>query len=197
MRNRPVLVGVTGGIGAGKSTICKIFEVLGCKTYYADDRAKWLMENNASLISGVKELFGDDAYFDGKLNRKKITEKAFNDSALLGRLNAIVHPVVKMDFEHWISINSKEKMLLKEAALLFETGSYKELDHCILVIAEENIRIERVVQRDSHRSMEAVRDIISKQMADEQKTPLADFLIHNNGRESSIAQVMKIYTQLT
>lgn len=196
MTNKPTVVGVTGGIGSGKSTICKIFEVLGCKTYYADDRAKWLMENDLTLVEGVKNLFGDDAYLKEILDRKAIAEKAFKDSSLLKKLNDLVHPSVKEDFEKWVAENSDLKILLKEAALLFETGSYKELDQCILVVADEQTRIDRVIQRDAHRNEEGVKAIISKQMTDKQKIPLADFVIHNDGNESVIKQVLEIYSKL-
>lgn len=197
MKSRPIIVGVTGGIGSGKSTICKIFEVLGCKTYYADDRAKWLMENNAELITSVKEFFGDEAYLENKLNRKFIADQAFKDSTLLGKLNAAVHPVVKSDFEKWIAENNEENILLKEAALLFETGSYKELDYCVLVVADEQTRIERVIKRDEHRNRKGVNDIIKKQMMDEEKIPLADFIIDNNGKDSVINQVIHAFKKLS
>ena len=171
--------------------------MLGCKTYYADDRAKWLMENDANLIISVKELFGDDAYLKNRLNRKFIADQAFKDSTLLGKLNAAVHPIVKSDFEKWIGENNEESILLKEAALLFETGSYKELDYCILVVADEQTRIERVIRRDEHRNKEGVNDIIKKQMKDEEKTPLADFIIDNNGKDSVISQVLQTFKKLS
>lgn len=196
MKNKPTIVGVTGGIGSGKSTVCKIFEVLGCKTYYADDRAKWLMENDHILIEGVKSLFGKQAYSGNKLDREVIAGKAFKDSSLLEKLNGLVHPSVKQDFEQWIDENTDIKILLKEAALLFETGSYKQLDKTILVTAVEQIRIERVIKRDAHRTEEGVRDIMSKQMSDEKKVPLADFIINNSGKKSVIDQVMTIYSKL-
>lgn len=197
MKSKPTIVGVTGGIGSGKSTICKIFEVLGCKTYYADDRAKWLMENDASLVESVKRLFGNEAYSEGKLNRKLIADKVFREGFLLDKLNSLVHPAVKSDFEKWISENQSSKILLKEAALLFETGSYKELDHCILVVADEQTRIKRVIQRDEHRNEEGVKEIIKKQMTDEKKIPLASYIVDNNGKNSVINQVLAIYKKLS
>lgn len=196
MKDRPTIVGVTGGIGSGKSTVCKIFEILKCPAYYADDRAKWLMENDPDLVHGVKQLFGDTAYLENKLNRKVISEKAFQDGSLLGKLNDLVHPAVKTDFENWIAENKTEKILVKEAALLFETGSYKELDYCILVIADEQTRISRVIQRDSHRDEGGIKAIIGKQMTDEEKIPLADFIINNNGKTSVIHQVLEIHQKL-
>lgn len=196
MIGKPLIVGVTGGIGSGKTTVCKIFETLGAKTYYADDRAKWLMENDNGLIKDIKALFGDDAYNGGKLDRKYLASKAFQDDSVLEQLNSLVHPVVGRDVEEWISENKEAKLLLKEAALLFETGSYKSLDKTILVIAPEETRIQRVVSRDDHRSEQDVKNIMANQMKDEEKKPLADYIIANDGDQSVIKQVMKIYDKL-
>ncbi len=189
-------MGITGGIGSGKTTICKVFETLGAITYYSDDRAKWLMENDSKLIIGVKELFGEKAYQNDKLDRKHIASQAFKDSSILEKLNNIVHPAVARDVEEWASKNQNAKLLLKEAALLFETGSYKSLYKTILVTAQEEVRIERVTKRDAHRTNEDVRDIIQKQMKDEEKIPLADFIIENDGTKSVIKQVMDVYNHL-
>ena len=196
MKSKPPIVGITGGIGSGKTTVCRVFETLGAITYYADDRAKWLMENDSQLINGIKELFGEGAYQSGKLDRKHIAGQAFKDSSLLEKLNGIVHPAVARDVEEWVSKNHDAKLLLKEAALLFETGSYKSLDKTILVTAPEEVRIDRVAKRDAHRTKEDVRDIIQKQMKDEEKIPLADFIIENDGTKSVIKQVMEIYNRL-
>ncbi|WP_370090313.1 dephospho-CoA kinase [Ekhidna sp.] len=196
MKNKPPIVGITGGIGSGKTTICKVFETLGAITYYSDDRAKWLMENDSKLIIGVKELFGEKAYQNDKLDRKHIASQAFKDSSILEKLNNIVHPAVARDVEEWASKNQNAKLLLKEAALLFETGSYKSLYKTILVTAQEEVRIERVTKRDAHRTNEDVRDIIQKQMKDEEKIPLADFIIENDGTKSVIKQVMDVYNHL-
>lgn len=190
------MVGITGGIGSGKTTVCKIFETLGAGTYYADDRAKWLMENDAPLIKEVKQLFGEEAYTDGKLDRKHIAGVAFRDEGLLEKLNAVVHPAVGRDFEGWVNENLEARLLLKEAALIFETGSYKLLDQTILVTAPEDVRIKRVVTRDTHRTEKDVKDIIAKQMSDKEKAGLADFVIENDGKKSLIKQVMTVYQQL-
>lgn len=196
MNSRPLIVGVTGGIGSGKSTICKIFETLGAITYYADDRAKWLMVNDNTLIKEIKNLFGEEAYKNGELDRKHIAGIAFKDQSRLEKLNKHVHPAVAKDVEHWVKENSDAPLLLKEAALLFETGSYKALDKTILVTAPREQRIRRVVLRDSHRSEEDVKAIISKQLSDDEKTSLADYVIENDGKNSVIKQVMEIYPLL-
>ncbi|WP_424962419.1 dephospho-CoA kinase [Ekhidna sp.] len=196
MSNKPHIVGITGGIGSGKTTVCKIFETMGARTYYADDRAKWLMENDDQLIKNIKALFGEEAYREDKLDRKHIASMAFKDDSLLEQLNGLVHPAVSHDVVKWIDENQDARLLLKEAALLFETGSYKALDKNILVTAPEDIRILRVVSRDSHRSEQDVKNIIENQMKDEEKRPLADFVIENDGNQSVIKQVMNIYEEL-
>ncbi len=196
MMNKPRIVGITGGIGSGKSTVCRVLEILGASTYYADDRAKWLMANDELLKQEIIELFGESAYKAGELDRSYIASIAFNDKTVLEKLNRLVHPAVARDVEQWKEANDSAPLLLKEAALLFETGSYKSLDKTILVTAPEEIRILRVTQRDSHRSAEDVRTIIGKQMSDEEKAPLADFIIQNDGKQSIIKQVMNIYASL-
>ncbi|MEP1035642.1 dephospho-CoA kinase [Ekhidna sp.] len=196
MNSQPLIVGVTGGIGSGKSTVCKVFEILGAVTYYADDRAKWLMTNDGQLVSSIKRLFGDEAYENGRLDRQHIAGIAFKDQTMLEQLNQLVHPTVANDVEQWKKANKDAPILLKEAALLFETGSYKSLDKTILVTAPLEVRIQRVIRRDSYRSREDVRAIIDKQMSDEKKIPLADYTIVNDGKQSVIKQVMKLYSSL-
>lgn len=196
MITKPLIVGITGGIGSGKSTVCRVLEVLGAHTYYADDRAKWLMANDDLLKHEIIKLLGESAYKDGELDRTYIASIAFNDKTVLEKLNRLVHPAVARDVEKWKEANDSVPLLLKEAALLFETGSYKSLDKTILVTAPEEIRVQRVIQRDSHRSAEDVMAIIGKQMSDEEKTPLADFIIQNDGKQSIIKQVMNIYSSL-
>lgn len=196
MSNKPSLIGVTGGIGSGKSTVCKIFEVLGHQVYYADDRAKWLMQNEPSLINEIKGLFGEMAYKDNRLDRTFIAEQVFKNEELLTKLNGLVHPAVADDLKRWAATHQKERILFDEAALLFDNGSYKKMDKMILVVAPEELRIERVVARDPHRTSESVKEIINNQMSDEQKSELTDFIIYNDGRSSLIKQVMELYPKL-
>ncbi|MEM6829088.1 MAG: dephospho-CoA kinase [Bacteroidota bacterium] len=195
--SRPYLVGVTGGIGSGKSTLCKVYEILGSKCYYADDRAKQLMENNQDLITKITVLFGAEAYVDGRLNRKEIGRQVFRNQTLLEQLNQLVHPVVKDDFSLWVEENRNVGVLLKEAALLFETGSYKELDRTILVTADREVRMQRVLHRDSHRSKEDVIGIMDKQLPDTQKSDLADYIVSNDGSTSLIKQAVEVYKKLS
>ena len=153
--SRPWLIGITGGIGAGKSIVSKVFETLGIPKYDADTRAKWLMNNNQKLVDSIRKLFGNNAYQNGELDRKFIASKAFEDKTLLEQLNQLVHPAVSKDFTEWAN-QHHTPYLLKEAALIFETGSYKDLDKIITVTAAEPIRIQRVMKRDG-RSEEQVK----------------------------------------
>ena len=138
---KPYLLGITGGIGSGKSTVSKIFEVLGIKIYQSDDMAKYLMENDNKLISSIINYFGEESYINGKINKEYISQNVFYDKEKLQTINNLVHPVVINDFKKWCLIHKNEKILIKEAALLFESKSYKKLDFVIYVYAEKKLRI--------------------------------------------------------
>ena len=185
-------IGITGGIGSGKSTACKIFEVLGIPVYYADDRAKWLMNNETSLIEGVKSVFGNEAYQDGTLNRPFIADIVFNDKSKLAELNALVHPAVFQDGVAWNEANANAPYTLKEAAILFESGSYLTVDKVITVFAPKEIRIKRVLTRDDT-TREAIEDRMDKQMPEEEKIKRSDFVIYNDDEHSLIEQVLDIH----
>ena len=189
-------IGLTGGIGSGKSTVARIFEVLGIPVYYADDRAKQLMTEDPDLVAAVSGLFGKEAYHeDGTLNRAHIASLAFTDPALLKKLEALVHPAVARDGERWYEASQDAPYAIKEAALLFESGSYKALDKIIVVTAPQDLRIERVIRRDGT-TREAVESRIARQMPEEEKIALADFVIVNDGSQSLIRQVWDIHKQL-
>jgi len=190
-----IKVGVTGGIGSGKTSICKIFEVLNIPVYYSDDRAKALMISDNRLISEIKKLFGDNAYLDdGVLNRKLIGSIVFKDQTKLDALNHLVHPVVHRDSKRW-NAEQISKYTLREAAIMIESGGYKMIDKLILVYTPKEIRIERVMKRDQV-SREIVLDRMSKQMSDIDKMDYADYLIYNDGKTSLIKQVLQIHEDL-
>ncbi len=191
-------IGITGGIGSGKTTVCKIFELLSVPVYYADGRAKWLMANDSDLIAKIKKLLGKSAYFsDGRLNRRYIADIVFDDKDKLKQLNALVHPAVGRDGEAW---NRRQEELgapytLKEAAILFESKSHLSLDKVITVYAPEEMRIARVRARDgTDRASVAAR--IKEQISDEKKIELSDFVIYNDGSKSLIRQVVELHWQL-
>jgi dephospho-CoA kinase len=193
---KPKLVGITGGIGSGKSTVAKIFSILGIPVYYADDRAKWLMANDLELKNKIRVAFGPESYLeDGSINRAFLASQVFSDEEKVKTINALVHPAVKMDFEAWVN-QQKTPYILKEAALIFETESYRDLDKTINVSAPLKIRVTRILLRDSHRTMEQIHDIIDKQLPDEKKNNLADFVIKNSDNKLLIPQVLKIHKEL-
>lgn len=194
--NRPLLVGITGGIGSGKTTVCKIFAALGLPIYYADDRGKYLLSHNQKLRSEVTKSFGDECYFsDGTLNRGFLASTVFGDETKLAKLNSLVHPAVADDFETWIT-NQSSKIIIKEAALLIENESYKKLDFLISVLASEQIRVERVLLRDRHRSKKQVGDILANQVTDLERKKLSQMLINNDGKDLIIPQTLLCYQRL-
>lgn len=189
-------VGITGGIGSGKTTICKIFEMLEVPIYYADDRAKYLMLNDKVLVGKISNLFGSKAYTkDGELNRAYISSIVFADQSMLEKLNQIVHPAVRLDGENWFKAQETQPYALKEAALHFESGGYQLMDKMITVFAPADVRIERVMQRDNT-TAEAVKARIDKQFPDSKKMELSDYVIYNDNRQSIIKQVMDVHFSL-
>jgi len=192
-----IKVGITGGIGSGKTTVCKIFEILGIPVYNADERAKELIATDKSIIKQVKQLFGNDVYDeDGKLDKKRVASVIFNFPEILNKYNKIVHPAVFKDAEKWMQRYSNSDYVIKEAALLFETGSNKQLDKIICVTAPLELRIARVIERD-HTTAEAVKDRIANQWSEEEKINASDFIIHNDGSTPLIRQVLQIHEKLT
>jgi len=170
-------VGLTGGIGSGKTTVARMFKNLGVPIYIADDEAKKLM-HSIKIKKYIIALFGAKAYQENKLNRTYIASKVFKDKRLLDELNQIVHPEVANHFKNWLK-KQKAPYVIKEAAILFENGSYKQCDKTILVISNKQKRIERVVKRD-HSTTKKVLDVIENQWPDEKKITLADFVLENN-----------------
>ena len=187
-------VGLTGGIGSGKSTVAKIFEVLGIPVYYADDAAKNIMNTDAGLINAIKKIFGEEAYSDNKLNRSFIASIVFNDPYKLDLLNSIVHPVTILDAEKWMNLQ-KSPYIIKEAALLFESNASENLDYVIGVAAPVNLRIQRSMQRDGI-SREEVIKRMNRQMDENIKMRLCDFVLRNGGQELLIPQVLELHDKL-
>lgn len=187
-------IGITGGIGSGKTTVCKVFETLGIPVFYADTVAKQIMTTDFTLIEGIKTAFGSVSYFeDGSLNNKHIANIVFNNEKELAKLNALVHPAVFRAFDAWDAQLSKNiPYSLKEAALLFESGSYKMCDKNILVTAPKAVKIARVTVRDNV-SEEQVLARMNKQLQDEEKIKLADFDINNTESQSVILQVLALH----
>jgi dephospho-CoA kinase len=186
-------IGITGNIGSGKTTVSKIFEVLGIPVFYADDEAKKVMVNDSILIDEIKQAFGMESYFeDGSLNRKFIAGIVFNNDVELKKLNAIVHPAVFRAFDNWLAQFKNAPYILKEAALLFESSSYKMCDQSIMVTAPLNLRVERVMQRDGL-TKEEILSREAKQFSEEKKLQLADYAIKNDNTRLVIPQVLALH----
>lgn len=191
-------VGITGGIGSGKTTVCNMFQQLGIPIYFADDRAKYLMQHEHYLIDQIKKNFGAEVYENGQLNRKLLAEKVFNNPQQLVLLNSLVHPAVFRDTERWVEEQQINKLpyVIKEAALLVETGTYKALDKLIVVSAPIAERVNRVAERD-HADTDEIMARMRNQLPEEEKLKLADFVINNTSTiEYLHQQVLKIHEQL-
>ncbi len=194
---KPRSIGITGGIGSGKSTVCRIFESLGVPIYYADDRGKYLLKNNQDLVQSVKSIFGEESYLaDGEVNRSYLAEVVFSKPLELEKLNALVHPAVARDFEQWVHEHNGYSYVLKEAALLFETESYKSLDEIICVFAPKNVRLARVLLRDIQRTSEQVQQIMEQQTSDRVRRELTTYSIQNDSGSPVIPQVLKIHKEI-
>ncbi len=186
-------IGLTGGLGSGKSTVAHIFEVLGIPVYYADAASKRLMDDDEKLKSAVQTAFGDKVYQDGKLDRKYLAQVVFNDAKKLELLNSIVHPATLLDAAEWIK-KQTTPYIIKEAALIFESGSNKSLDYVIGIKAPLHLRLERTIKRDNI-SKEEVMTRINKQMDEEEKISLCDFVIVNDEQQMLIPQVLELHNK--
>lgn len=185
-------VGITGGIGSGKSTVCRVFSVLGIPVFNADVEAGRLQNEDPQIGTELIGIFGPEIYSaEGLLNRKKLASIVFNDSRLLEKLNSIIHPAVHREFEKWSTRNSNFPYVIYEAAILFETGSSRNFDFTILVVADEQERIERVSKRD-HSRPEDVLQRMNHQLMDKEKIKMADFVIENNDNQLIISQILKL-----
>ena len=177
--NNKKIIGLTGGIGSGKTTVAKFIEEMGFPVYFSDDRAKEIVNDDEVLKNKIKELLGEEAYDEnGFYNRKYVSGIVFNDDEMRLQLNALIHPAVKIDFENWVE-NQNSEFVFKETALLFELKLNESCYKSVLVTADDNIRIKRVMDRDqkTYREIEAV---IDKQMPEKDKIKRADFVIFNN-----------------
>jgi dephospho-CoA kinase len=187
-------IGLTGGIGVGKTYVSKIFQKMGIPIFNADEQAKKCMVDDANLKAAVQLAFGENMYLKGVLQKEALAKIVFNNTEALAELNALVHPIVKQKFEDWCSLQSTS-MVIKEAAILFESDAHLGLDSVVCVSAPENLRIERVQKRDGS-SVEQIQSRISKQMPQAEKEELADFLIVNDQVQLLLPQVLAIIKEM-
>jgi dephospho-CoA kinase len=183
-------VGITGGIGSGKSTVARIFETLGVPVFYADEAAKKLMNEDADLKAKITSAFGPDSYAHGSLNRPYISSTVFNNPSKLALLNSIVHPATIADADKWMQ-QQTTPYAIKEAALIFESGAQKWLDKVIGVYAPAPLRIQRVMKRDKITEDEVIARL-NKQMDEDEKLRLCDYIVNNDEQELLIPQVLKL-----
>ena len=188
------IVGLTGGIGSGKTTVANLFEALGVPIYIADVEAKRLMNSSKIIRRKLIKLFGEDTYLNEHLNKSFIAAKIFNDAPLLSQMNAIVHPKVGMDFKRWLKTQNAP-YVIKEAAIIFEINKHSEYDYIITVTAATKDRIARVLKRENT-SEEKINAIIKNQMSDEDKIKKSDFVIVNDQMEDTERQVLEIHKKL-
>jgi len=184
-------VGITGGIGSGKTIVCQVFHTLGIPVFYADDSARYLMNNDATLIHDIKAIFGDQIYVEDKLNRQKLSGIVFRDPAKLQQLNAIVHPATVQYAKDWME-HQQTPYAIKEAAIFFESGTYVDMDIMIGVSAPLELRIQRAVTR-ANTSRQDILDRISKQMDEDEKMKRCDYVIINDEVQPVIPQVLNLH----
>lgn len=188
-------VGITGGIGSGKSVVAKILHEMGYPVYSSDQRAKELMHEDASIVEGLKTMFGEEAYVNQELNRAYIATQIFKDESKRTAMNNLVHPAVRKDFNEWVE-RQNSPLVFQESALLFETGNYRSFDAVFLVSAPEDVRMKRVKERD-HLSDEQVLSRFKAQMSEEEKRTLTNYVVDNSGNEFLIPQILKLIKEIS
>lgn len=188
------IIGITGGIGSGKSIVCKIFEVLGVPVYYADERAKWLTNNDLQLRKEIKELLGREAYdSNGLYNRKWVASQVFDNPSLLKILNSLIHPRVYDDTKKWLQQHQDNRYVIREAALSNAAGVGNDLSQLIVVTSPIDLRIARIKKRDPQRNEDEIKAIIARQKTEEEFQQIADYQIINNEKELLIPQVLSLH----
>lgn len=187
-------VGITGGIGSGKSMVGKILESMGCPVFYSDDQAKFISDTDSDIQRDLIQLFGSEVYHENGLNRPFLAEKIFGDESLRQQVNQIIHPRVRQAFVEFCD-NHNSAIVFNEAAILIETGAHKNFDAMVLVTAPEDVRIERVQQRDQADAA-SIKQRMKKQWTDDLKRPHADFEIINDGEKPLLKQVEELVESL-
>jgi dephospho-CoA kinase len=194
LRNPGMKLGITGGIGSGKTSVCRVFKILGIPVFSADPEASKIMNTDADIIRSITSLLGKDIYVDGSLNRLKLATLIFNDNKLLQKINSLVHPVVFKHFKIWAQEQNAPYVIM-EAAILFESGASKLVDRIVSVIAPVEERVDRVIKRN-RLSKDQVMDRIRNQMDDESRIKLSDYVISNSENDMIIPEILKIHRDI-
>ena len=190
----PLQVGVTGGIGSGKSLVCRLFACLKVPIYEADERAKWLTEHDPELREAISTLLGAEAYTpEGRYHRPYVAARVFGNAELLKSLNALIHPRVQADYAAWVACQAKVPYVVKEAALMNKAGHHNTLDYVVVVQAPAELRLQRIRQRDPHRDDAQIRAIMAQQLPDAERLALADFVLTNDDTLPLIPQVLRLH----
>lgn len=187
-----IKIGITGGIGSGKSLVCAVFNKLGVPVYKADDSAKLLMNTNAQIKEKLTAKFGPEVYMHNTINRPLLAEIIFNNKEALAYVNAAVHPIVATDFEYWCTLHANKQYVIEESALLFESGAYQRMDKIVTVLAPDNLRKQRVMKRDNITAAK-VAQRMSNQMPDGIKAERSNYIIYNDGKLSLIEQILNLH----
>lgn len=191
------VIGITGGIGSGKSIVCKVFELLGTPVYYADLRANWLTNTDLQLRKEIKELFGRKAYDEnGQYNRKWIANQVFENPQLLQLLNILIHPKVFEDTQKWLRQHQSQPYVLREAAISNAAGKGSDLDKIIVVSCPLEIKIKRILQRDPQRSIDQIHSIMARQKSEDAYLSIADYQIINDDKELILPQILSLHQKL-
>jgi dephospho-CoA kinase len=190
-----MIIGLTGGIGSGKSTVAQIFKHLGVPVFIADLESKYILETDRDLQAKLAEILGRELLKNGQVDKLYMAQKIFTDQSLLQAVNALLHPLVGKAFDRWALLNEQSAYVIREAAILFESNSYQDCEKIIVVTAPRALRIKRVMAR-SNLSSEAVEARMAKQWPQEKKDSLADFLVDNSGKQSLIKQVLTIHENI-
>jgi dephospho-CoA kinase len=192
---RPVIkLGITGGIGSGKTTVCRVFNVLGIPVFSADPAARQIMENDEGIIRRINSIAGKNLYVNGSLDRMELATLIFNDQSLLKKINSLIHPIVLDNFNRWEKVQNTPYVIM-EAAILFESGASKLVDKIATVVAPLEERVDRVICRN-RLSRDQVMDRIRNQMDDETRIKLSDFVIHNSENDMIIPVILKIHNNI-
>lgn len=189
----PLLIGVTGGIGSGKSMVCRLFECLDIPVYYADSRAKWLTNHDPEIRENVIALLGPEAYDgEGLYNTRFVASRVFNNEPLLKALNAIIHPAVLRDTKQWVARHAGSPYVVKEAAIMARAGQSNAVDYVVAVEAPVELRIQRILERDK-RTEQEIRAIIGRQASEESRREIADYIVKNDNASELIPQVLHLH----